>query len=170
MPLKADPLVYEAFRTPGGLTPQEAMEHKHAYAQQQGQAAQLDRRTNGVWRDVPYSAGLFIGESGHSVVIDRTAPYCYRYKLIGPELHLRWMLVGNLGAAMTTFQIVLPEGLKIKQGVECDGNGWGQSGVGYAVGVYGAPGSKTMHFFRVDQTPWSAGFFVCRGNTQVEVQ
>jgi len=174
MPRRPDPpLVFPAFRTPAGLEPQAALEHTSHYAEATGQAAQLDQRTRRVWRNFPYTRGLFGTDSGATFTVDKANAYTLRYRLLGPELHVRFLLVGSLLAAANVITIALPESLRVPRGVFSESICYGSDAAGVAFPAFlsAQPLNQFFGIYKIDFSAWNApATVVLRGTFMIEVE
>jgi hypothetical protein len=87
MPYSPRPSIsFPAFQTPAGLLPQADREHRSDYSETQGQARELNRRTDGYWIYPPFAPSRFFAVSPAVLKVTPQEVITYRYKLIGATL------------------------------------------------------------------------------------
>jgi hypothetical protein len=169
---KPAPFVFPAFRTPAGLAIPSAFEHTNDYAESQGQAKQIDQRTNGVWLDVPYSPGLFTAVSaGTTWTVPKAQVNVYRYKLAAAELRLNFNVGGTLaGGTSSGLKIELPERRKARAIVGTIGYGTDTSG-GFPTLLYLVTGGRVVTIYnRFGYANWQPGAVTVGGQLLIEVE
>jgi len=112
MPYSPRPSIsFPAFQTPAGLLPQADREHRSDYSETQGQARELNRRTDGYWIYPPFAPSRFLAVAPAVLQVMPQNVITFRYKLIGATLHLHFHIFGNLTADSPYLGIVYPERL-----------------------------------------------------------
>jgi hypothetical protein len=149
--------VYPAFQTPGGLPPQSVREYQSAYAQTEAVSRQLDRRTDGRWRDYdPLSASVWTATPPAVLTWDKSALPALRYKRVGSDLRVSaFLLSGTLSANSATVFLRLPEGLRATHTARAIGEYANTSTAGPCI-AYLVAGDSAIGFYRFDGN-WLAG-------------
>jgi hypothetical protein len=163
-------VAFPAFQTPSGLLPQAVREHTSDYAETQGQAKELARRTSGVWTDLPYSPGRYLAASPAVWTVARKEIVAARYHVIGAELYFNLFLSGTVTVApASVLRVVLPERFKSRQNTTTtfQGTFGGVNGLIYAqVSI----GTRFLEFYRLDFAAWPIGPMRAFGQMVVEVE
>jgi len=108
---------FPAFQTPAGLHPQADREHQSDYSETQGQAAELSRRTDGYWIDLPYAPSRFGAPAPSVWAVEKKDILALRYKLAGSQASVNFYVNGSItvAAAAGALSIELPERLRARQ-------------------------------------------------------
>lgn len=159
-------IAFPAFQTPGGLLPQAVREHHSDYAETQGAARELNRRTDGYWIDLPYSPGRFLGYFGTWAVQKKDCP-ALRYKIIGAEMRVSVNVTGTVSVPEPVVRIVLPERMMIREQVIAL---WFGSPPNAPILVAAQRGGRTLDCYRLDSSNWPAGPAQVSGEIVFEVQ
>jgi len=172
MPFSPRPAIaFPAYQTQAGLTATAAREHQSDYAESQGQAQETNRRTDGVWTDLPYSPGRFTtGTTGATWQVQQKDVITARYKVIGAELAINLYIVGTLAGVPTgTLRIQLPERLRVRKAAYAAL--WGTSGAAFfTVLGQAVVGARAISFLRVDFQNWALGSAQVAGQMLIEVE
>jgi hypothetical protein len=162
-------IAFPAFQTPAGLTPQADREHRSDYAETQGQAKELNRRTSGVWLDLPYSPDRYRAEPPAIWTVTPSDILTARYKVIGATLTMSLFVFGSINSPASILHVQLPERLRARQYAHAPAQVSSLAIPNFAVNVCQiAPGSRALGFFWLQFAAWPVGGV--RIGTQIEIE
>jgi hypothetical protein len=152
------------------LPAQSDREHRSDYANTQGMAAELSRRTDGYWTDLPYSPGRYRADSPAQWGVTKAGITAARYKLSGSELRLSVWVTGALTAASNSLYIQLPERLQVRAGA-------GSIGLAFLTAILSTtcilrafPGKRAVQLTRIDFLQWPVTDVQVIGQLVIEVE
>jgi hypothetical protein len=163
-------IAFPAFQTPAGLLPQADREHRSDYAETQGQASELSRRTDGYWIDVPYSPARYLAPPPAMWIVPKSEVFTARYKIVGGLLSLHVSIWGSVQVGpAAALQIVLPERRIARQ--YAFGLAFLANATGFAVNAWQiAAGSGIVSFYAKDYAPWPVGAIRVGAQLAIEVE
>ena len=171
MPFSPRPAIaFPASQTPAGLTAQAVREHRSDYAETQGGAQELNRRTDGYWLDLPYSPGRFICLPPSLWIVAKKDVHTGRYKVTGAQLILNVNVLGSVAVAQASpIRIVIPERL-IPRYIAVSSVFGSVNGVPTPALAYCSPSTRTVDFYRADFSAWPVGPVEVAGQIVIEVE